>query len=220
MLGDRTAIFLTCSKFDGARSARGVCLAHLGDSTAYVWGTHSVNEDPWAYVAYLPRIFFFSRNSIAGQWNRGITGPSAGNSPVTCEFPAQRPVMRSFDVFFDPECPVEQTIVRLVIWDDIELIMTSLWCNLYMCPNHRKSMYVMMMSSNGNIFRVTGPLWGESTDHRWILLAKASNAELWCFLWSAHEQTVEKTIETLVICDAIAVIMTSLEWYEAQDMLT
>ena len=25
----------------------------------------------------------------------------AGNSPVTDEFPAQRPVMRSFDVFFD-----------------------------------------------------------------------------------------------------------------------
>ena len=24
-----------------------------------------------------------------------------GNSPVTGEFPAQRPVMRSFDVFFD-----------------------------------------------------------------------------------------------------------------------
>ena len=25
----------------------------------------------------------------------------AGNSPVSCEFPSQRPVMRSFDVFFD-----------------------------------------------------------------------------------------------------------------------
>ena len=25
----------------------------------------------------------------------------AGNSPVTGEFPTQRPVMRSFDVFFD-----------------------------------------------------------------------------------------------------------------------
>ena len=25
----------------------------------------------------------------------------AGNSPVTCEFPIQRPVTRSFDVFFD-----------------------------------------------------------------------------------------------------------------------
>ena len=25
----------------------------------------------------------------------------AGNSPVTCDFPAQRPVTQSFDVFFD-----------------------------------------------------------------------------------------------------------------------
>ena len=30
-----------------------------------------------------------------------VTGPQAGNSPVPGEFPAQRPVMRSFDVFFD-----------------------------------------------------------------------------------------------------------------------
>ena len=26
----------------------------------------------------------------------------------------------------------------------------------------------MLTSSNGNIFRVTGPLWGESTGHRWF----------------------------------------------------
>ena len=45
----------------------------------------------------------------------------------------------------------------------------------------------MMTSSNGNIFRVTGPLCGEFTGHRWITLTKASNAELWCFLWSALE---------------------------------
>ena len=30
-----------------------------------------------------------------------VAGPCAGNSPVTCEFPAQRPVTRSFDVLFD-----------------------------------------------------------------------------------------------------------------------
>ena len=44
---------------------------------------------------------------------------------------------------------------------------------------------IMMTSSNGNIFRVTGPLCGEFTGHRWIPLTKASDAELWCFLWSA-----------------------------------
>ena len=45
----------------------------------------------------------------------------------------------------------------------------------------------MMTSSNGNIFRVTGPLSGEFTGHRWIPLTKASDAELWSFLWSAPQ---------------------------------
>ena len=44
----------------------------------------------------------------------------------------------------------------------------------------------------------------------YIPLTKANDAER--FLWSAPEQTVEQTIETPVIWDAIAHIMTSL-WY-------
>ena len=34
---------------------------------------------------------------------------------------------------------------------------------------------LMMTSSNGNIFRVTGPLCGEITGHRWIPLTNASD---------------------------------------------
>ena len=45
----------------------------------------------------------------------------------------------------------------------------------------------MMTSSNGNIFRVTGPLCGGIHRARWIPHTKASDAELWCFLWSAPE---------------------------------
>ena len=37
-------------------------------------------------------------------------------------------------------------------------------------------MCFMMTSSNGNIFRVTGPLCGEFTGHRWNF-----DAKLWCF---------------------------------------
>ena len=48
-----------------------------------------------------------------------------------------------------------------------------------------------MMSSNGNISRFTSPLCGEFTGHRWILITMASDGELWCFLWTAHEQTCE-----------------------------
>ena len=36
-------------------------------------------------------------------------------------------------------------------------------------------------------FRVTGHLCGEFTGPRWISHTKASDAELWCFPWSASE---------------------------------
>ena len=52
---------------------------------------------------------------------------------------------------------------------------------------HQKGQY-MITSSNGNIFRVTGPLCGEFTGDRWIPLTKASDAELRCFLWTAPKR--------------------------------
>ena len=63
-------------------------------------------------------------------------------------------------------------------------------------------------------YDVTGPLWGESTSDRWIPLTKASEPELWWFLWSALEQRVEQTIEAPVIWDAMVLIMTSLYCFE------
>ena len=54
------------------------------------------------------------------------------------------------------------------------------------------------------------PFVGDFTGHWWIPSAKASGAELWYFLWSAPDQTVEQTIETPVIWDAIALIVASL----------
>ena len=49
---------------------------------------------------------------------------------------------------------------------------------------------------------------------RWPAHTKASDAELWCFLWSAPEPTLEQTMETPVIWDAIVRIMTSLLWWK------
>ena len=73
-----------------------------------------------------------------------------------------------------------------------------------------QTLYPLMTSSSENIFRVTGPLWGESTGDWWIPLTKARDTELWSFLWSAPEQTLEQTIERPVIWEAIALIITSL----------
>ena len=47
---------------------------------------------------------------------------------------------------------------------------------------------------------------------RWIPLTKASDSELWWVFLSAPEQIVQQTIETRVIWDAIALIMTSPQY--------
>ena len=54
----------------------------------------------------------------------------------------------------------------------------SSWALLSSAPQ-----WLMMTSSIGNIFRVTGPLRGEFTGHRWILLTKASDAD-WTLTFS------------------------------------
>ena len=105
----------------------------------------------------------------------------AGNSPVPGEFPAQRPVTRSFDVCFDifilnqgPDVRVRKKPSK--VWNLLEWLSQ----NCFLFP-------VMMTSSNGNIFRVTGHLCGKFTGPRWISRTKASDAELWCLLWFASE---------------------------------
>ena len=62
-------------------------------------------------------------------------------------------------------------------------------CMCYLVENSvvcwtQYSSFTSMTSSNGNIFRITGPLCGEFTSHQWIPLTKASD-EFWCFLWCA-----------------------------------
>ena len=119
--------------------------------------------------------------------------------------------------WYAPEQTVEQTVMMPMIWDVIAVIMTSLQCTHTEALSYRKccskdvnksTVYfecrwpiktqftdclylkcvcIMMTSSNGNVFRVTGHLCGEFTGPRWIPRTKASGAELWCFLWSASE---------------------------------
>ena len=51
---------------------------------------------------------------------------------------------------------------------------------------------------------------GEFTGHQWISFEKASEVELWCFLWSEPEQAVEQTNEMSVSWVTITLIMMSL----------
>ena len=58
----------------------------------------------------------------------------AGNSPVPCEFPAQRPVTRSFDVFFDLRLNNRFSKQSWGWW--FETLSRPLWrhCNGYITP--------------------------------------------------------------------------------------
>ena len=91
----------------------------------------------------------------------------AGNSPVPGDFFTQRPVTRSFDVNFDLR-PNKR-------------LSKQLWGGGL--RRNRTHYDVIVM-----IFRVTGPMRRASTSHRWIPLKKASDKELWYFLWSAPER--------------------------------
>ena len=62
----------------------------------------------------------------------------AGNSPVTSEFPSQRPVMRSFDVFFD--LCLNKLLSKQSRRQWFETSSCSLWCHCYVADN-RNSMW-------------------------------------------------------------------------------
>ena len=66
---------------------------------------------------------------------------------------------------------------------------------LFICSSILLLSSLMMTSSNGHLYRVTGPLWGELTGHLRIPLTKASDAELWYILWYAPKQTIQQTVE-------------------------
>ena len=54
------------------------------------------------------------------------------------------------------------------------------------------NLWLMMTSTNWNIFCVTGTLCGEFTGHPWIPLTKASDAKLWCFFYLRLNKRLSK----------------------------
>ena len=76
------------------------------------------------------------------------------------------------------------SVFRAVWWISCQF---KVWCTLYHCHGSavcKIASYwtvVMMTSSNGNIFRVTGHFCGEFTGHRWITRTKAIDANLGVF---------------------------------------
>ena len=110
-----------------------------------------------------------SRNAT---WKLGQTCwyvPEPGLSwPWTCHHVAE-PDRDQPDV----ESRINSGLVLVHYHMFIEMALFSQGCNA-----------LMMTSSN-----VTGPSCGKFIGHRWIPLTKASDEDLWCFLWSAPEQS-------------------------------
>ena len=61
-------------------------------------------------------------------------------------------------------CPIEITRFPAIIHYKMA------WCHLI-------SLHYIVTSSNWNVFSVAGPLWGESTGHRWSPLSKAGDVQ-------------------------------------------
>ena len=82
-----------------------------------------------------------------------------GNPPDTGGFPSQRASNTEHRCGFWP-------VKMNILCADTRLVYPTARCP----PWH------------GNSFRITGPLWGESTSHWWIPPQRASNTVFWCFV--------------------------------------
>ena len=116
-------------------------------------------------------VWFSMMTSSSGNILR-VTGLCARNSPVTGEFPAQRPVTRSFDVFFDLRLNKQLSKQWWGGW--FETPLCPLWrhCNVcrdYGAWNHRQLVCFFNSVFKGN---TKAPnywtiVW-ETTSGRWI----------------------------------------------------
>ena len=114
-----------------------------------------------------------------------------GNSPVTGEFPAQVPVTRGFDAFFDLRLNKRLSKQSLGWWYETPSGLLWLQCTAVVI--------IMTASSNVSISRVTSALWVEPINHRLLPLTKPSDVELWYFRWCAPVQTFWQAVEMAVI---------------------
>ena len=133
------------------KGAAGSLSASVGNNSIPPWSSNVVHSyflpvskpAPSAY-GHRSRQFCFS------SWWRhqmdtfsALLAICAGNSPVTGEFPAQRPVTRSFDVFFDLRLKKQLSKQSLCWWSVTP--SSSLWrhCNVYSYSCHNRSIWVI-----------------------------------------------------------------------------
>ena len=126
----------------------------------------------------------------------------AGNSSVPGEFPAQRPVTGSFNVFFDLRLNKQLSKQSWGWW--FEMLPRPLWGHCNGSPGnspHKGQWRGALMFSlicawinswvnnheAGDLRCYRAHYEVTAMGHRGIPLTKPSDAEPWCFLWSAPE---------------------------------
>ena len=78
---------------------------------------------------------------------------------------------------------------------------------------------LMMTSLNENIFRVTGPLCGRFTGHRWIPLTKSIDADLWLIcVWINNWIHNRRAGDLRGHCNAIYGVIVVLIWINFSDI--
>ena len=92
----------------------------------------------------------------------------------------ENPIYVSPSIVYELIAPHLHTWWRFLIWTfSLRGQKKSNLCiNVHRAWTFCTAFAYMMTSSNGNIFRVTDPLHGEFTGHRWIPLTEAGEAEL------------------------------------------
>ena len=105
-------------------------------------------------------------------WLFGVSNKDMGLWPFTCGKIGWIDYSYTDNLFLN-----KYEISQVIIWGQMDTLLHISRSN--------KAINIMMTSSNGNFFRFTGLLCREFTGDWWFPLTKASDAQLWCLLWSA-----------------------------------
>ena len=165
---------LTCASTNGWANNRdtGNLRRHRAHYDVTVMILMKLNLIPFACINSLPS--YGAKHDISLYWST-VARAMAGcrSQAVACYLRSQAIAWTNTDLRLLSSIPI--------LFFKCQVISQCLNKILHCCPD------VMMTSSNGNIFRVTGHLCGKFTGPRWISRTMASDAELWCFLWFTPE---------------------------------
>ena len=104
--------------------SQGPFFRYIIPSQAQVWHKYSLQETTSRYISY-KQFMIASSNEIIF----ALPTLCEGNPPVTGAFPSQRPVARSFDVFFDVR--LNKRSSEQSRWRCFEMPWCSLWRHWY-----------------------------------------------------------------------------------------